>query len=75
MARTVKFTYATCVDGRGQPYPASRDATAPFFFLASYRPMTYPKASKGKKVGGGRAGTAKVRLPPSYRTMPPEVRY
>lgn len=27
------------------------------------------------KVGGGRAGTAKVRLPPSYRTMPPEIRY
>lgn len=27
------------------------------------------------KVGGGRSGTPKVRLPPSYRTMPPEVRY
>ena len=34
----VKFTYATRVDGGGQPYPASRDATTPFFFLASYRP-------------------------------------
>lgn len=27
------------------------------------------------KVGGGRSGTPKVRLPPSYRTMPPEIRY
>jgi hypothetical protein len=27
------------------------------------------------KVGGGHAGTPKVRLPPPYRTMPPEVRY
>lgn len=28
-----------------------------------------------EKVGGGRSGTPKVRLPTSYRTMPPEVRY
>ena len=40
IARTVKFTYATRVDGGGQPYPASRDEITPFFFLASYRPMT-----------------------------------
>lgn len=40
MAREVKFTYDTRMDGGGQPYPASRDATTPFFFLASYRPMT-----------------------------------
>lgn len=32
MARTVKFTYATHVDGGGQPYPASRDMTTPFPF-------------------------------------------
>ena len=79
------------MDGGGQPYPASRDATTPFFFLAFAPPdpptgvpasgigygfyQVYPKASKGEKVGGGHAGTPKVRLPPSYRTMPPEVRY
>ncbi len=43
-----------------------------FGFLSSH---DIAKASKGKKVGGGHAGTPKVRLPPSYRTMPPEVRY
>lgn len=52
MARTVKFTYDTSVDGGGQPYPASRDATAPFFFLAYWPPIlpSSSKASKGKRL-------------------------
>lgn len=52
IARTVKFTYATRVDGGGQPYPASRDATAPFFFLAYWPPIlpSSSKASKGKRL-------------------------
>lgn len=67
MARTVKFKYAMRVDGGGQPYPASRDATAPFFFLAS-------QGIQRKKVGGGRTGTVKVRLPPSSRIVPSGLR-
>lgn len=43
-----------------------------FGFLSSH---DIAKASKGKKIGGGHDGAPKVRLPPSYRTMPPEVRY
>lgn len=43
-----------------------------FGFLSSH---DIAKASKGEKVGGGHAGTPRVRLPPSYRTMPPEIRY
>lgn len=43
-----------------------------FGFLSSH---DIAQGIQREKVGGGRAGTAKVRLPPSYRTMPPEVRY
>lgn len=43
-----------------------------FGFLSSH---DIAKASKGEKVSVGHAGTPKVRLPPSYRTMPLEVRY
>lgn len=55
MARTVKFTYDTRVDGGGQPYPASRDDTAPFFLfglLISYPSVIVqgysPRHPKGK---------------------------
>ena len=75
MARTVKFTYATRVDGGGQPYPALRDATTPFFFFGFLSSHGIAQGIQREKVGGGYAGTSKVRLPPSYRTMPPEVRY
>nr|DAG12182.1 MAG TPA: hypothetical protein [Caudoviricetes sp.] len=43
-----------------------------FGFLSSH---DIAQGIQREKVGGGRAGTAKVRLPPSYRTMPPEIRY
>lgn len=43
-----------------------------FGFLSSHDIV---QGIQREKVGGGRAGTAKVRLPPSYLTMPPEVRY
>lgn len=43
-----------------------------FGFLSSH---DIAQGIQREKVGGGHAGTTKVRLPPSYRTMPPEVRY
>lgn len=43
-----------------------------FGFLSSH---DIAQGIQREKVGGGHAGTTKVRLPPSYRTMPPEIRY
>lgn len=71
----MKFTYATHVEGGGHPYPVSRDETAPFFLFGFLSSHDIAQGIQRGKVGGERAGTAKVRIPPSYRTMPPEVRY
>lgn len=70
-----EFTYATHVVGGGQPYPASQDATTPFFFFGFLSSHDIAQGIQREKVGGGRSGTPKVRLPPSYRTMPPGLRY
>lgn len=54
------------VDGGEHPYPASRDATTPFFFLAFYRPMTWPRHPKGKRLVGdtmGHQGKATAVMP------------
>nr|DAO68070.1 MAG TPA: hypothetical protein [Caudoviricetes sp.] len=45
-----------------------------FGFLSSHDIAQGIQREKGW-WGGGHAGTPKVRLPPSYRTMPPEIRY
>jgi hypothetical protein len=74
MARTVKFTYATRVDGGDiliLPH-GMRPLLFSFWLLISH---DIAQGIQRGKVGGGHAGTPKVRLPTSYRTMPPEVRY
>jgi hypothetical protein len=43
-----------------------------FGFLSSH---DIAQGIQREKVGGGHADAHKVRLPPSYRKMPPEVRY
>lgn len=43
-----------------------------FGFLSSH---DIAQGIQREKVGGGHAGTPKVRLPPSYRTMPHGLRY
>lgn len=70
----VNVRYARGRRGGGQSYPASRDATTPFFgFLSSHD--IAQGIQREKAGGGGTQGYPKVRLPPSYRAMPPEVRY
>jgi hypothetical protein len=54
MAREVKFTYATRVDGGGQPYPASRDTTLPFsLWIPSSQAMGYKAKGKWEALGHG----------------------
>lgn len=56
MARTVKFTYATHVDGGGQPYPASRDATTPFSFWLLIAHDIAQGIQRGKRLVGDTLG-------------------
>lgn len=60
---------------RGTALSCLTGCDRPFFPFGSLSSHGVAQGIQGEKVGGGHAGTPKVRLPPSYRTMPPGVRY